>query len=56
MNRDELIAEIFAAIYEVGSKQYSKEATADLIKKIDEYVEDAVITARLEVMKNFGAI
>jgi len=42
MNRDELIAEIFATIYEIGSKQYAKEATADLMKKIDEYVEDAL--------------
>ena len=27
-----------------------------IIKKVDEYVEGRVIEARLEVMKNFGAV
>lgn len=56
MNRDELIAEIYNTFNEIASNDYANCATNCLMKKIDAYVETAVIKARLEVMKNFGAI
>lgn len=56
MNRDDLIAEIYETINEIASNEYTNCMTNCLMKKIDAYVEDAVMKARLEVMKNFGAI
>lgn len=56
MNRDDLETEIYDTFNELASNEYAKCATSSLMKKIDAYVEDAVIKARLEVMKNFGAI
>ena len=55
-DRDELMDEIFTAIYEFTGMQNARSTTDFLMKKIDKYVENAVIKARLEVMKNFGAI
>ena len=56
MNRETLETEIYDTFNEVESSTFAKCATNSLMKKIDEYVEDAVIAARLEIMKNFGAI
>jgi len=56
MNRDDMIAEIYDAFIEVASNEYASCAANSLMKKIDAYVENAVIKARLEVMKNFGAV
>ena len=56
MNRDDLVNEIFTTIYEVSSKQYANSATDSLMKKIDKYVEQRIVKARLEIMKNFKAI
>ena len=55
-DRDDLTAEIYDTFTEVASNEYASNATNCLMKTIDKYVEDAVIKARLEVMKNFGAI
>lgn len=56
MTRDDLANEIYDVIYENASYEYAKAACDSLMKKIDEYVEDKVVEARLKVMKNFGAI
>lgn len=56
MNRDDLVTEIYDTFNELASNVYAKHATNCLMKKIDAYVEDAIMKARLEVMKNFGAI
>ena len=56
MNRDDLIAEIYDTFNEIASNDYANCATNCLMKKIDAYVEAAVTKARLEAMKNFGAI
>lgn len=56
MTRDQLAYEIYGAIRENASHEYAKAMCDSLMKKIDKYVEDKVIEARLKVMKNFGAI
>lgn len=56
MTRDQLAYAIYDAVSETSSHEYAKAACDSLMKKIDKYVEDKVIEARLKVMKNFGAI
>lgn len=56
MDREELLAEICAAFNKLASHAYSKDAANRLMKRVDEYVESEVVKARLNVMKNFGAI
>ncbi len=56
MTREELADEVYNALYENASHKCARAATDKLMKKIDEYAESCTIDARLEVMKNFGAI
>lgn len=54
--REEIETEIYDTLAEVGTNSWAAAATNCLMKMIDKYVESKVIEARLEVMKNFGAV
>ena len=59
MTRDDIKTEILEALNEKksgASPSHASTAANNIMKKVDEYVESCVIKARLEVMKNFGAI
>ena len=58
MNRDELESKLHKMISSCNKTSQTKvaENVSSMMQLIDEYVEREVIKARLEVMKNFGAI
>ena len=56
MNRDGLENELYEVFSECGTPSWANAATNQMMKLIDEYVENKVVEARLQVMKNFKAI